>query len=278
LGIEPTHTEDFRVELVEGVEPLLLWALQMATDDQCPFWVRAALYSYRANTAYRGMLVNNLLVEQIKFVFSSMAPDTINDDGLRELCGYTVEQWRNIRHASKGRLASSKGFLSLHQAVELLQRPTYFKQVLVRETNIIDQLPSKERLSQIQSVMVDGMLEYGLTKQEYIDRFPLAKQAWDDANRVFNADSWRIQTDSKLVQETPHVVMESFQTVPWKGRRKNILRNLVWYLENNSPFSTTPDPEKLLKVVNGSAPTYIDDLYVSRARFSGLCSLETPLY
>lgn len=279
LGLNPEWlTNDLRVELLEKGEPLLLAALGMATRADCPFEVRAALYSYRSNTAFRGMLVNDLLMKQIKSVFTTMAPDTLTDESIRVLCGISTEEWGRMRVSNRHKMAATKGYIHLGQALELLQRPTYFKQILTRESSKISDLENLKQLSELQTLMVDEMIDFGLTKEEHQERFPQSKIEWMRLNTAFNAESWRIQTDSKNQLEfEPAEVKKSFSTIPWPLRRRNILRNLKWFWPDNQAI-LLPDLKTLSAIVAGEAPVYTDNQYVKRARFNGLASLETPLY
>jgi hypothetical protein len=69
--------------------------------------------------------------EQIKFVFKTFVTKSVTDDGaLRELCGISEDVWSTFRRRDKSRSAKKIGYICLADAIQLMERPTYFKQVL----------------------------------------------------------------------------------------------------------------------------------------------------
>jgi len=223
------------------------------------------------------MEINDLLRMQIKSVFA-ISDKRLSPDEIRERAGIPLEKWNNLNNRGRTAVAKGLGFVSLSEAIEIVQRPTYFKQVLKSDTSIIEALDSKHDYDCVVRELIREMVNFKLTLSE-AEKNPILRDLYKEYKRVetkFNADSWQAQTDDRLPVLVEQERKTSFQTTPWPERRRNILRALYWrWPQGQSQY--VDDINGLLKSISSSQTTYDDIIYVPRSCFNGLPSLETPL-
>jgi len=86
LGLPYIEDDGTGLQLQEKIlelSPLILRAMEVALKPDSPHNVRLALYTFRANTTFRGMSVNDLLNMQIRSVFS-WSESTLSEEKIRE--------------------------------------------------------------------------------------------------------------------------------------------------------------------------------------------------
>lgn len=276
--LEPSDVNgiQFQNKILE-LDPLVLRAIELAEDPKCPFVVRAALWTFRANTSFRGMSVNDLLRAQIKTAFTMDPTVSLTDEQLRERLGKTEEQWSMLRYRDKVHAAKSIGYLSTSEVVEVVQRPTYFKSILANEGFHLKEEPYGQALRDLDDQISRELVRYNLTYSDWGEIFPTSLKSRKALETKANAISWQIQTDSKrrlpLIQAE---VAGSYNTKPWPVRTKNMMSSLRWVWD--ASWGKTPqDISGLLKVLETRTDIrYEDQVFVHSSRLSGMCSLETP--
>jgi len=276
-------------EMMLNIDPWVLAAMEEILKPQADYLLKTVLWSYRSLTNFRGMRINDMLRVQIKSVFSMAVDYILNDQALQKRLSKTDEEWGRTRHAAKENLARGIGYVSLSEAIQILQRPTYFKQVMAWETQALEALKSREDLVSVCEFLTDQLVDYRLTFEEAktIGGFRDLVGTYKTRESKFNSDSWATQTDSKSRYESPITIdakddrkdnaPEQFSTVHWKGRRANILRMLAWYWPDNLPKTPRSLNGLLARLSQPGVRLPDETIYVPLSRFVGVVSLETPL-
>jgi hypothetical protein len=110
-----------------------LEALHRCLAGTAPFLERQTLATFATNARARG-LSTDLIKDQIKEILSNTALTRgLDDSDLQLLAGVPDVDWAHLRFSDKRNIAESKGFLTIDDAINSIDRPYLFRAMLAPE-------------------------------------------------------------------------------------------------------------------------------------------------
>jgi len=110
-------------------------AIQDVLDSKAPVLVRNVLANFATNARARGVS-SNQVQDQIKEVLSNAQLTMgIDDAGLQLLTQTGDTDWENLRFSDKKELARRAGFITIDDAIDIIDRPYLFRNMLVPEVS-----------------------------------------------------------------------------------------------------------------------------------------------
>lgn len=273
---------------------LVLKALKQVRDGEADHYVVSALRAYAANTTFRGIDSRTLALEELKGTMELFS-DNVTEEFIRDKAGIPIEKWGFMRVRDKIRTAKKIGYTLFEEVPKLLERPTYFKQVLTRQHDLIENLPEVKLLREIEAE-VDSQAELeDLTIAELFEVCPYYEGALEAARRAAYAKQMRIETFSfqgipgqegdELRQEypaelktAPHVERGGFNTRSLPRRLSVLVGTLRRYMKSSqlSSDDIMSITETLAKP--GDIQVEPEPLrFVHNRRLASMCTLSTPL-
>jgi len=291
LGFVIDEPEDF-VELLGKLPPILLAAIEHCTNKNAKLEIRRSLSLFRTNTSFRGISLNDHIAGQVRAFFSGGAgnlPITVPESTVRLAAGFTEEKWRNVRWRDREKFATQYGYLSMHSAMEMVVRPSYFKEVMTGEQTLIDQLGEKETLREIRNVAYEEFVRNGQqgSFNTFLETDFSFASGYKSTVRDFNEKSWIIQktTFERILRvsdgkEAPPVFQRSgFKTKSWDRRIDEVTEALLTYgfegkFEVDDGYAVLNLYEQILKTNEVS----FEVLFVPRSAIQGLPLLEVQVH
>lgn len=242
--------------------------------------------------------------EQLKAVFTHFVGDSIHSmEDLRahlEQLGLPVGNWNHMRQRDKHRLAKRAGLVSLKEAIQMFERPTYFKEVIAGLTSLFetdgkyqDYLGALEELDTL-------CANYNMTWTEVQEKFPTQWKIFSDSRSKWFARQAYVETwaftkcpghiGTQKLPETPQA--SGFATadqVRHVGSFNSMLmvdrpRQMDRIIRRHLPSLYTP--ERCMELMGNwlfdwdgdtvSQPLE-DPIFIRQNRIVNLCTLETPL-
>jgi hypothetical protein len=250
---------------------------------QAPDDLKTAVRLYASNTTYRGMTMRTVAEEQIKFVFSQLVSDTIHGiESMKEFLQENFDmdrEWLDSRrHRAILRLAAQSGYVTLSGAIQDLERPTYFKEVLAGLSHLLETDPLHLSYRAWEKNIDDLCQTDDLTYSEVELRFPELFQCFKKARAEWFARQARIETDAfNEVGNIGPPVTRSFNSEPIINRPRVMDRILRRHL--TARFSQAEQEESFSSMIeeidNEIAPQ--DPIFIKRDRIINHCTLRTPL-
>jgi hypothetical protein len=110
-------------------------ALQDVLGGSAPLLVRRTLATFATNARARG-ISSNTVSDQVKEVLSNAELTLgIDDSGLQLLTMTADRDWENLRFSDKKTLAKRYGFLTVDDAIDIIDRPYLFRNMLAPEVS-----------------------------------------------------------------------------------------------------------------------------------------------
>jgi hypothetical protein len=230
--------EEFLIEKLEKLPPLILAAVVEATKPDCPPEIRKSLALFRTNTTFRGLTINDTIAEQTSGFFK-MNPGLKTLEELKIFLKIPDRQWRLMRRKDKVQLAERKGYISLHTAMEQLLRPVYFYEVMTGQTSLMLDSPEWKALAKTREALYDEF-RLGVPPEQSSLAEKLRRE-----EKAYNDIAWTIQRDtylrvaSKVGRFSTEAEAKSFKTLSWDRRLEEVQYALHAY-----KFIREADPAK----------------------------------
>jgi hypothetical protein len=253
---------------------------------------RNALWAFASNTTFRGINMRTMAEEQLVAVFTHFVDDSVHLSNLRETLGVEENRWESLRRRDKQRLAKSHGLISLSEAIQLFERPTYFKEILADLSLILSEDPLNQQYNTARRFVLRFCRNNEMTLASLELPFP---ELFRDYRRYASLwfarqaeiETWaftRIRGSSqtgRLTDPRP-VDRGGYNTRSWPQRMADLVDDLLFHTDRAE--STAEGDERLLSFVlehrystDVQAP-YVDEVYIRRGRIvDSLCTLSTPL-
>ncbi|APG77156.1 RNA-dependent RNA polymerase [Beihai narna-like virus 21] len=291
----PDEAESFSlIDLAETIPDAIRQAFGACLRNAGNFRLENILKSYSSGTSFRGLNSKTLVEEQLRAIFE-MVGDSKTESEMREILGISPEEW--VRHSRKNRRmeAQRKGFIEFGEALQLFERPTYFKEVLVSLPTYMREEPKKIEYDRLRRSMRTVLLSAGIPKHEWEELFPqeaaqlkaaqeswFARQAYMEANAFSLIDGSR----SNALRALPKPSLEEdFKTRSFKQREADLLCDILETFDMNPSLEEREANEKefsnFVATWDGQIrfePPRSDAIYIQRKRIAEtLCTLQTPL-
>jgi len=284
------------VDMVMKLPPIVRAAIADQLLSQEEYHVRNALWAFASNTTYRGINMRTMAEEQLKAVFTHFVSDSVHSSQLQDHLGVEPERWLSMRSRDKSRLAKSRGLTSLKEAVQLFERPTYFKEVLANLTDLLQEDQYFKRYKELKDKLRTFLREENMTQTEFEQFNPSAWKEFNRAQLEWFTRQAHIETvafarlpgakDPNIAKDVPEVQVKlgskGFNTRTWPERLDNLVSDLLmhsrtgsssveqdnlvceWFVANRDNLERrVPEP---------------DEIWIKSARIADtLCTLTTPL-
>jgi len=231
--------------------------------------------------------------DQLKAIFTQFVGDTItNEDALRALLeekGVNVQRWSLLRQRDKQRLARSVGYVSLSEAIQQFERPTYFKEVLASLSGLLQEDVAHRTMMVWEENLDQICREDDLTYDQVREAFPseynsFVKSRNDWFARQAYIETWAFtlvpghQGEGKIPAE-PRVT-RSFNSTPLVQRPAQMDRIIRRHLPTRLSLEErlTVMSNYLLEVGDSIPPAPSKDVvWIRSSRIVDLCTLSTPI-
>jgi len=268
-------------------------AIALVVRGDANEYVKHALWLYSSNTTFRGMTMRTGAEDQLKAIFTQFVGDTItNEDALRALLeekGVNVQRWSLLRQRDKQRLARSVGYVSLSEAIQQFERPTYFKEVLASLSGLLQEDVAHRTMMVWEENLDQICREDDLTYDQVREAFPseynsFVKSRNDWFARQAYIETWAFtlvpghQGEGKIPAE-PRVT-RSFNSTPLVQRPAQMDRIIRRHLPTRLSLEErlTVMSNYLLEVGDSIPPAPSKDVvWIRSSRIVDLCTLSTPI-
>jgi hypothetical protein len=289
LGLYGLSNQIDLADMLQKENPLVIRALNEIIDGRGSTSTRSTITSYRTNTSYRGLVSKMDAAEQIYGALDSMDQAKVSSDELREKVGIDETTWSRMRHMQKKRTAKKYGYIAISDILSEIERPTYFKQVLLGETDIINaQSETKEFLEQEKEILdickdknmsLEEVLESEDFQAESLDyteaRAKAAQKKWDIELFTSDLAAGKVVPDFMRIKPEERSIHKGFNSVPFSKRKTTMINNLIKY----PPKSFDIGIDSIIDVYNGNKSiSHRDEFFVPEDRLRNTCKLTTPLW
>lgn len=297
LGIPPPDDGGkWMKEAVLNLPPPLLTAVAQVIEGKASEHVKRALWLFSSNTTYRGITMRTAAEEQIKFVFREFVADVVSDVDLLRPSSLSEEEWADLPYRRKARAVHAIGYVSLSEAVQMMERPTYFKQVLAGLGDLMKSDPLY--LAYMDSLA--SMDELALSYECSFNELPPSVKAIVDAHRK-NEQTWFARqayletwaftlcegadkSRQDVLVPLPEVEeasdTRSFSSTPFVARMDymcRIIRRHISSVDHEDSVRIIHDEISKRGVDFASLTTRPADTWIPTRRMVNLCTLATPL-
>jgi hypothetical protein len=278
--------------MLSNENPLIIRGLNEIISGRGQTSTRANLNSYRTNTSYRGLVQKMDASEQIYGALGNMDSEKKTIEQIKEIfvqenthLNDSEQVWNFLRHRDRKKFATKCGYIAISDVLAEVERPTYFKQVLVGESDIINAQPEMARFKFYENVMIKICREDGISLQEALDsneytfdssyykesRAAAAQKKWDI--ELFTSDLAAGKECPEFMKNIEREIQTSFNTTPWDVRKSKMVDTFIRHPPIGEPIIGT-----ILEVFNGRKKIiHNDDFFVPIDRLRKTCSLRTPL-
>jgi hypothetical protein len=289
-------------ERIERLSPVLFKAIAIALKERTAenAFLRKALWLMSSNTTFRGITMRTAAEDQLKAIFTLFTGDSIlGEEAMRQHLGLTEIVWARTRWRDKISLAKKAGYLSLSEAIQLFERPTYFKEVLSGISSKMKVEPLYldfiEMQKELDSYCEDFNMVYDDIKscegfKEIYKIYEKTRAKWFERQAFIETYAYSLiplseECDKKLVlrevDEEDDLSNKSFSTTPINLRVRQIERIIRRYL----PTTRIEDSDRAVfndfVIDYGECPQrYLiptEVVFIPSARIKDLCTLATPL-
>jgi hypothetical protein len=127
---------DMNAMLNAGIPSVHMNALYAVFNCTANPLLRRALSTLATNARARG-ISNDLIQDQIEGVLRNAdLVRGLDDAGMQCMAGIPDDAWEDMRHRDKAVLAASKGYITVQEAINLIDRPYIFRDLLFPEMSI----------------------------------------------------------------------------------------------------------------------------------------------
>jgi hypothetical protein len=257
--------------------------------------VELAIRLYASNTTYRGITMRTVAEEQIKFVFSQIVSDTVTGiDGAKEFClgslpegerASATEWWERSRYRDKLNLMKRSGFTTLSGAIQEMERPTYFKEVLTGLTSRMKIDPTYLQYQESMFELDYLCYEHDLTFSECKSLFNKEYKWYESSRNAWFARQARYETEAFKESYDPVELgsreesTSGFNSEDMIYRPSTMDRIIRRHLTKR--YSKYEQLEALATVLDDpglfSSDLRPEVIFIKRERMLNMCSLRTPL-
>jgi hypothetical protein len=252
---------------------------------------RNALWAFASNTTFRGINMRTLAEEQLQAVFTHFVDDSVKNSDLGETLGYEPERWESLRRRDRLRAAKAHGLISLSEAIQLFERPTYFKEVLAELSSVISEDPLNRQFKTAEREIRRICSDQDMTLVELEKCNPDLVGIYRKFRNLWFARQAEIETlaftrvrgarkPSALADLRP-ADRGGFNTRTWSQRMTDLVGDLL--LHSDATESTPEGDERIIQFACGARkteppPPDKDEVFIRRSRIvDSLCTLSTPL-
>jgi hypothetical protein len=286
LGFPPHPSDDFEwIDHLEKLDPIVIQSMVQVIQSRAPPLVENALKSFGTRTAFRGMNARTLAEEQTKAVFQFFLDDSRPEELLMESLEKTPEDWRKMSRRDKRELARRSGYIEFSEALQMFERPTYFKEILAGLPNAYRKDDIFKTYELREKMVKKMLLKTRLTLSELGKHFPeIADSYKKSRTNWFARQMWY---ETRAFSLLPHssddfgiggqVLNEDFATRTFSRREKDLVCDLLLLTESREEIGPL---RKVLynQLIGGVVPPPPTGLYIRRSRIAEtLCTLQTPL-
>lgn len=188
-------------------------AIKDVFDGTAPVLVRRVLANFATNARARGVS-SNLIQDQVKEILSNAELTLgLDDAGLQFLTGTQDSDWENLRFTDKKELARRAGFLTVDDALNMIDRPYLFRNMLAPEVSLrhgedpykdkaYDVLPWEVRVRRLDENLVTAYGEHRSQHTEFVSMSKkLAKWAVGEVKFLDLPESIYFVPESVVVSE-----------------------------------------------------------------------------
>jgi hypothetical protein len=223
--------------------------------------------------------------DQLKFIFENLVADSIcGMDALKALSvsnGWIEdsETFDLLNHRSKLNLASSHGYISLSEAIQMFERPTAFKESLAGLSQIMEDDEDYLRYLSVQKEVDDLCHEWDLTYDEVTLSIPSLKKDYVNAQLAWFNRQAEIETIAyRLDGADPTAKPSGFNSVPMVQRPSAMDRIIRRHLDRRfTPEELTSGFTRIVDAEESWNDTHSDVTFIKRSRMPRLMTLQTPL-
>jgi len=225
--------------------------------------------------------------DQLRFIFSFCVADSIC--GLPALEQMLLEKGivenqealDDLGFRAKSKLAMTHGYVSFSEAIQLFERPTYFKEVLSGLTGIMEVSPIYIKYQSAQEELDYYCSSFDLTYKELEVLNKELFKHYSSARNNWFAEQARLETIAyNLEGPDPEVKPSGYNTVPMVQRPYTMDRLVRRHLQKR--FSIEERFEGVTRILDSSeawqgSPVDENLIFIRRDRMPRLCTLQTPL-
>jgi hypothetical protein len=292
-----TSDETLR-NMVRKLPDVVVSALLRALKNSLTPHERNSLWAHSSNTTYRGITMRTMAEEQLQAVFSYFTPDSVPRSELLGHVNVEPDIWVRMTKREQERAAARSGLVSLKEAIQLFERPTYFKEVVAA---LPDQMKSdeayksyREAEKKLRSFLVETkstLNDLGDNGNELLCIYTKARTKWF-ARQAF-LETYAFQRAPGFIgkpvepfngkEYDDDLEIKSFKTRSWDRRIAELESDLRLHWAGPAPVES--DYGELEDFVLSNRNSFLDlrvsdpgeEIFIQRSRIIGLCDLSTPL-
>jgi hypothetical protein len=261
---------------------LIKSAIMQVQNGTASEFVKRALWTFRANSSFRGMTLATRAEEELRAIFSFFVADSFPLAQLVE-----DHQWRHgLRRRDYQRLARKAGYISMSDLLEETNRPTYFKYVMAGIAGIFQhplylQLKAAEHDLSLLLEREDMTLsQFSVHNGGIVSFVETLRLAWFAKQSELETYCFErvsgFAGDDNHHEYVPEFELTSFNVVSWQDRMSAMTRILrLW-----GGDLQRPDDQEIVDLIQNGLlrePQWVDEIYVKESRLVSLCTLRTPL-
>jgi hypothetical protein len=278
--------EKYTTKLLEVVPQAVLKTIADVISGTANMHAERALWLFSSNSTYRGITSRTLAEEQLRVIFSMQEDTKMSRDDFKSILEIDDDRWLQMRSRDQIRMIEQTGYISLHSAVQLFERPTYFKEVMCGLSTLLNTDNYYLRYQALEQELDKFCAHEGLSRTEFTGLHTGIGSIFADAQRDWFNQQMRIETSAFKTAGTLGVPVDigdrkGFNSTPMQHRLPQMQRIIT---RHASTVTVSDDDvsslQKWVDTTGESLPNArhlrTDEIFIAKRRIApSLCTLST---